>query len=251
MNNQNHHPVCRRSPSRLARTRRLRPRRTSATRWPRSIKAQAANPATTIESEHRAGHRRRPGLCRQRHRGHARKRRQAGEREAADRDPGRRTEPGRHLTMNALGGRQRGIVAVMVAIGLLALLAMVGLALDSGHAVLNKSRLQNTVDASALAAAKVLDSTRFRSQRRHGSAQRLRPQRRDQPELSQRHERRRPHDPVLQYAGSVGPGKHAGQLRARRGATTSRCGPASRRWSGSLKRAWRHRPLPVRARRSG
>ena len=47
----------------------------------------------------------------------------------------------------------------MVAIGLLALLAMVGLALDSGHAVLNKSRLQNTVDASALAAAKVLDST--------------------------------------------------------------------------------------------
>jgi Flp pilus assembly protein TadG len=61
--------------------------------------------------------------------------------------------------MNLLGGRQRGVVAIMVAIGLLALLAMVGLALDSGHAVLNKSRLQNTVDAAALAAAKVLDST--------------------------------------------------------------------------------------------
>jgi Flp pilus assembly protein TadG len=61
--------------------------------------------------------------------------------------------------MNALGQRQRGIVAVLVAIGLLALLAMVGMALDSGHVILNKSRLQNTVDASALAAAKVLDKT--------------------------------------------------------------------------------------------
>ena len=61
--------------------------------------------------------------------------------------------------MNPLGGRQRGVVAILVAIGLLGLLAMVGMALDSGHAVLNKSRLQNTVDAAALAAAKVLDST--------------------------------------------------------------------------------------------
>ena len=61
--------------------------------------------------------------------------------------------------MNPLGGRQRGVVAILVAIGLLALLAMVGLALDTGHAMLNKSRLQNTVDAAALAAAKVLDST--------------------------------------------------------------------------------------------
>ncbi|MGH6934190.1 MAG: pilus assembly protein TadG-related protein, partial [Dongiaceae bacterium] len=58
-----------------------------------------------------------------------------------------------------MGGRQRGIIAVVVAIGLLALLAMVGLALDSGHVILNKSRLQSTVDASALAAAKVLDKT--------------------------------------------------------------------------------------------
>jgi Flp pilus assembly protein TadG len=58
-----------------------------------------------------------------------------------------------------MGQRQRGIVAVLVAIGLLALLAMVGFALDSGHVILNKSRLQNTVDASALAAAKVLDKT--------------------------------------------------------------------------------------------
>ncbi|MGH8241738.1 MAG: TadE/TadG family type IV pilus assembly protein [Steroidobacteraceae bacterium] len=61
--------------------------------------------------------------------------------------------------MEGFGARQRGIVAVVVAISLLALLAMVGFALDSGHLVLNKSRLQNTIDASALAAAKVLDQT--------------------------------------------------------------------------------------------
>jgi len=61
--------------------------------------------------------------------------------------------------MDRLGGRQRGAVVVLIAAGLLALLAMVGLALDSGHLVLNKSRLQNTVDASALAAAKVLNDT--------------------------------------------------------------------------------------------
>ena len=61
--------------------------------------------------------------------------------------------------MNAPGGRQRGIVAVIVAIGLVAMLGMVGFALDSGHMILNKSRLQNTVDAAALSAAKVLDAT--------------------------------------------------------------------------------------------
>jgi Flp pilus assembly protein TadG len=55
--------------------------------------------------------------------------------------------------------KQRGIVAVVVAIGLLALVAMVGFAFDSGHLMLNKSRLQNTVDAAALTAAKVLDLT--------------------------------------------------------------------------------------------
>lgn len=66
--------------------------------------------------------------------------------------------------MEDFGTRQRGIVAVVVATGLLALLAMVGLALDSGHMMLNKSRLQNTVDASALAAAKVLDKTASEAQ---------------------------------------------------------------------------------------
>ena len=60
--------------------------------------------------------------------------------------------------------KQRGIVAVLVAIGLLALLAMVGLAIDTGQLVLNKSRLQSSVDAAALAAAKVLDQTKDEDQ---------------------------------------------------------------------------------------
>jgi len=55
--------------------------------------------------------------------------------------------------------QERGIVAVLVAIALLALLAMAGLAIDIGHLVLNKSRLQSAVDAAALAAAKELSST--------------------------------------------------------------------------------------------
>lgn len=39
------------------------------------------------------------------------------------------------------------------------MLVMVGLALDSSHAFVNKTRLQNTVDAAALAAAKIYDET--------------------------------------------------------------------------------------------
>jgi Flp pilus assembly protein TadG len=61
--------------------------------------------------------------------------------------------------MTRMRRQQRGIVAVLVAIALLVLLAMAGLAIDTGHLVLNKSRLQSTVDAAALAAAKVLDQT--------------------------------------------------------------------------------------------
>jgi hypothetical protein len=66
--------------------------------------------------------------------------------------------------MTPMRRKQRGITAVLVAVGLLGLLAMAALALDTGHLVLNKSRLQNTVDAAALAAAKVLDQTGSESQ---------------------------------------------------------------------------------------
>ncbi len=55
--------------------------------------------------------------------------------------------------------RQRGIALPLVVIGLAAMLIMAGLALDSSHAYVNKTRLQNTVDAAALTAAKVYDET--------------------------------------------------------------------------------------------
>lgn len=54
---------------------------------------------------------------------------------------------------------QKGIVVPIVVIGLLAILAVAGLALDGSHALANKTRMQNTVDAAALGAAKVLDQT--------------------------------------------------------------------------------------------
>lgn len=58
------------------------------------------------------------------------------------------------------GSSQRGIVIPLVAIAMLALLGMTGLALDMGHLYINKTRLQNAVDAAALSGAKRLDETR-------------------------------------------------------------------------------------------
>jgi Flp pilus assembly protein TadG len=55
--------------------------------------------------------------------------------------------------------RQEGVILPLAAIGLLAMLAVAGLALDSSHALANKTRLQNTVDAAALAAAKAYDQS--------------------------------------------------------------------------------------------
>ena len=56
--------------------------------------------------------------------------------------------------------RQQGIALVLVTVGMVALLLVAGLALDGGHIFLNKTRLQNTVDAAALSAAKTLDETK-------------------------------------------------------------------------------------------
>lgn len=53
--------------------------------------------------------------------------------------------------------RQGGIVLVLAAVSLLVLLAMGAMALDVGHLILNKGKLQNMVDAAALSAAKTLD----------------------------------------------------------------------------------------------
>ena len=55
--------------------------------------------------------------------------------------------------------RERGATLVLVVVGLFALIAIAGLAIDTAHVLLNKSRLQSALDAAALAAAKVLDQT--------------------------------------------------------------------------------------------
>lgn len=54
--------------------------------------------------------------------------------------------------------KQQGIVMPMLVVALVALMAMGGLALDGSHLFVNKSRLQNVVDATALSAAKKLSA---------------------------------------------------------------------------------------------
>jgi len=53
-------------------------------------------------------------------------------------------------------GQQRGAVTVIIVIALVAILMMAALVLDGGHMLLNKTRLQNAVDAAALSGAKTL-----------------------------------------------------------------------------------------------
>lgn len=59
-------------------------------------------------------------------------------------------------SISAMPRRQRGAVLVLVTAALLAILAMGALAMDGGHLLLNKARLQNAVDAAALSGAKTL-----------------------------------------------------------------------------------------------
>jgi Flp pilus assembly protein TadG len=62
-------------------------------------------------------------------------------------------------TEHGCRAQQRGMTVAFLMVGMVALLLMVGLALDVGHATLNKTRLQDATDAAALAAAKILDET--------------------------------------------------------------------------------------------
>jgi hypothetical protein len=55
--------------------------------------------------------------------------------------------------------RQRGAILPLTALALVALTGLAGLALDLGHAYLDRTRLQNAVDAAALSGAKSLDQT--------------------------------------------------------------------------------------------
>jgi len=54
--------------------------------------------------------------------------------------------------------RQKGLVLVMVTAAMMALVGVAALSIDVNHALMNKSRLQNSADAAALAAATVIDS---------------------------------------------------------------------------------------------
>ena len=67
-----------------------------------------------------------------------------------------------HKLNKAAAGRRRrqiGAALPMVIAGLLGMLVIAGLTLDTSHALANKTRLQSTVDAAALAAAKSYDQT--------------------------------------------------------------------------------------------
>ena len=55
--------------------------------------------------------------------------------------------------------RQRGLAMIVIVVGLIAILAVAGLALEASRISYNKSRLQAVVDTTALTAAKVLDQT--------------------------------------------------------------------------------------------
>ena len=65
-------------------------------------------------------------------------------------------KPRMQRPFTALPQRQRGAVIVLVVIALAAMLLMAALALDGGHMLVNKTRLQNAVDAAALSGAKTL-----------------------------------------------------------------------------------------------
>ncbi len=56
--------------------------------------------------------------------------------------------------------KQRGLVAVIVTVALFAFLGIAVLAIDINHALANRTKLQNSVDSAALAAAYVLDRTK-------------------------------------------------------------------------------------------
>lgn len=64
--------------------------------------------------------------------------------------------PRAQCVFTAWPGQQRGAVTIIIVIALLAILMMAALVLDGGHMLLNKTRLQNAVDAAALSGAKTL-----------------------------------------------------------------------------------------------
>ncbi|PUZ91599.1 pilus assembly protein, partial [Vibrio vulnificus] len=64
------------------------------------------------------------------------------------------------MTRHCKGKRkQQGLVLVLVTVAMLSFVIMAALAIDVTHQVVNRTKLQNAVDAAALAAAMVADAT--------------------------------------------------------------------------------------------
>ena len=63
---------------------------------------------------------------------------------------------GKRKVFGTLIRRTEGSVAIITAIGLVAFLGMVSLAIDMGHLYTVRNELQNVADAAALAAANAL-----------------------------------------------------------------------------------------------
>lgn len=60
---------------------------------------------------------------------------------------------------NQYTARQKGAILPLFAIGLVFILGMAGLAIDSSHSFVNVTRLQNALDAAALSAGRTLNSS--------------------------------------------------------------------------------------------
>ncbi|WP_417212503.1 pilus assembly protein TadG-related protein [Acinetobacter venetianus] len=56
-------------------------------------------------------------------------------------------------------GKQNGVVVIVVTVALIAMVTVTALAIDINHAFANRTKLQNGVDAAALAAAVILDNS--------------------------------------------------------------------------------------------
>lgn len=79
------------------------------------------------------------------------------------------------LFNQGLGGhdmsKQKGVVLIIVTLSLMAMLAVAALAVDVNHAYANRTKLQNGVDAAALAAAVILDSNTEEQAAREAAAE--------------------------------------------------------------------------------
>lgn len=78
------------------------------------------------------------------------------------------------LRYKALQHKQHGNILIMFTVSLVALVSMVSLALDGGHLLLNKGKLQNLLDTAALHAAKELDDGATHSEARLATMSMLR-----------------------------------------------------------------------------